>query len=358
MLRSAIKAEFGSNKAFAERARLSEGRVSQLIKGPESITAQSLEDVLRCFSDLSLQEAIYEAWVETFAPSPLYRLTRRQSEEQAHRLLKDRDQLVSAGRARQALCALEQLRIGLEDTECRFMVLRAIAETAMYLGRSTQAASAASELVEHAKRVAGPEWIARALWLLATVTRNNRISTPVQIAKAHENAADFAQSWNPPSAEARETARQIRAALDRDRALALLTINERTAVKPEHLASLITMLDRILATHMSSEARSMFLEVKGRVHLATGDLLATEDALAEVRSICGYVSYDHDTKTNILDGQFRRARGLEDHAEVTFKRALTNCYDVDDLHHAGVIEHFLSSQPPRAMGREVGRGVC
>lgn len=341
-LRTAIKAEFGTNKAFAERLRVSEGRVSQMIKGPESITAQSLDEILRCFTSLSRQQAIYEAWLETFAPCPLARLTRSESEDQAHKLLAELDPLVTSGQARQSLTALEVLRTPLKDLELRFWVLRAITETSMYLRRSEQAQRASSELRRQAQSAGDPEWIGRALWLEAIVAKNSPSTTFGMKAKRLDEAMMFVSAWNPADGPNRELARQMRSAVSRDRVIALIDLNERKPIDEVQFEQALQGLNTTLGREMSNANKALYLEVKARLLLAMNDIEGCEESLDEVYLSKGFVSYDHDSKTAILQGQLFMTRNIPQKATDVLETGLDRCYAADDLHHAGIIEGQLS----------------
>lgn len=343
VLRKAIKREFGTGKEFAAKSGVSEGRVSQLLSGTESLTAQTLEDILRSFSNLGDQERLHSAWVSTFAPSPLQGLEIREAQDSAYRLLQTRECLAAEGQAKESMKALQALKARVKDVELTFGILSASIELSLFLGRSEQARQFCATLIREATDKGEMAWIAQALWLTANVARAAPESSSARLAQSHDAARDFVSAWKPSSLEGRQKAIELRRTLIRDRALTLLALNERKPVPEPQLAKIAEDLERQLAaSDFRSETVAVFLEVKGRVLLSQGETIATEEVIEEASQIRAFVSPDHDIKSAILSGQLLLARGLPEKARAVLLDALDACYEVDNLHHARSIERILS----------------
>jgi|SRR5579871_1697671 len=108
-LRAVIKEEFGTSRAFAAALGVSEGRVSQLMSGAESIAASTLEEILATFESVGRQERVHQAWIASFAPSPLQVASAQESEAVASDLLHSFSELIARGKARTMLESLRQV---------------------------------------------------------------------------------------------------------------------------------------------------------------------------------------------------------------------------------------------------------
>lgn len=344
-LRRAIKQEFGTGKEFAARLGVSEGRVSQFLSGAESLTPQTLKDISSAFANLADQEDLHRSWVATFAPAPLHSLDRWDLEDAAHQLLASQTRLMASGRATQALNALQAIKPRIQDSNLRFTLQRSLIETALFLGRSQQAQRLAKELTATAKAENEMGWTAQGLWLEATADRTAPAIPVRKIAQTHDVAAQYLAAWSPLSKEAKELRTDLRSAIHRDRALTMLVIHEQRPVQRSDLDLVAQILDRFLDTDMRDERRAVFLEVRARVYLAKGDVLGTEDSVQEAQEVRGFVSADHEVKTNLLKGQLLFARGLPHQAETVLLEALEKCYQLDDHHHARSIERILNRNP-------------
>ncbi len=341
-LRRAIREEFGTAKEFALRLGVSGGRVSQILGEAESLTAKSLEDVLNAFPNLAHREAVHAAWVRTFAPSALQELSQSESTEEAWQLLQSKDRLMSEGLSRQTLAATEALRTRMRDREMRFELARASIELCLFLGRSAQARRLSEELTERAKENGEPGWIARGLWLQANAGRNSPEAQAREIAETHERALEFASAWSPRDLGQREVLKDVRQALSRDRALAILAIHERRPVGAGQLEQAVRGLETLLEQDLEPHRRSVFLEVRGRVCLALGDTLEADDVIEEAKTVQAFVSPDHEAKAGILKAQLLLSRGNRDQGTDLLVRLLDYCYRLDDLHHARALERILA----------------
>lgn len=345
VLLDAIKETYGSSKRFAEHAGMSEGRVSQMLSGKESLTAESLERVLRAFSDLGHQEAIYRAWIETFVPMPLQLHSDQTAQEQAYRLLESKDSLITQGLARQTLSAIEGLRPSIDDAEYSFKLLRASIELSLYLGRSAQARNLSQLLVKSATKSSNLRWIGRGLWLSASVARTDPWATAKHTVDTHERVAGFITAWSPTDSEDRDLAVEMKRTIARDRVLTVLALGERREVDSDELKRSNDRLRNRTTSDLPPDTLAVNHEVLARGYLALGDRVGAEDSLEEAKRVSSIVSFDHLAKVQVLKARFLLGGGLPHEAEQELTKTLTTCYDLDNLHHAGRIERLLAQIP-------------
>ena len=344
VLRTAIHEEFGSSKAFSIAIGLSPGRVSQIINGSESITAQTLEQVIEPFSESRHREAIHDAWISTYAPRPDSHLIRGQDvRESAVKLLSSMPELIARGQARKALSEIQLTKVKIKDNKLGFQLDRAQIELCLLLNRTSDAMTTAQSLTEKAREAHEPTWIARGLWLKAIAGRNSPSTSVQQMIRLHEDSAQFLASWNPTGDQAKADLLDMRQAVSRDRLLTLLAVAQRKPIKSELLESEIQMLGSFLECDLAPNTEAVFLEVKGRGQLVLGDVFGAEESIAKSSISKKEVSHNHDIRVRLLKAQFLLARGEKDQGRNILQQTLESCFEIDDLHHAAVIDRLLGT---------------
>ena len=332
-LRCAIKSAFRTSRSFAAALGVTEGRVSQLIGGAESITAATLEEVLAAFDDVGVQEALHAAWVRTYAPSPLTLTSSLEGEALAERLLARFSSVVASGNARSLLSSLRKAKSGVDEPELRFRIQRAVIDLALYLERPSLAIEGATLMLGEARNLASNGWIATALSSRASASRFDSKLPLAELIRMHEEFSGFMASWTPTVTE-QGMYEELRQGAIRDRGLTLLAALTQGKVKKETLRAGTEPLNRLARQLREPKDRAIALEVLGRLLVAEGALFAAEDVLDEVRAIRDSVSYDHAPKTKLLRAQILIARREFDGANELLREAIEACWEIDDIHHA------------------------
>jgi plasmid maintenance system antidote protein VapI len=345
VLRGAIKQCFGTSRAFAGVLGVTEGRVSQILSGAESIAAPTLEEILAAFQDIGVQDQIHEAWVNTFAPSPLNLTSELESEALARRLLDGFSELVGGGKARPLLSSFGGMIPSLADPDLRFRVLRAETDLALFLDRPTLARDISLMMLREAKEAQSNKWIATALFTLATSARLDRGLTTPHLLKYHDDFSQFMGAWTPKPDEL-PAFEQLSQAAIRDRGLALLLAAESGKASPNGLNAVTDPIRKMIKSLQSPSDRAIALEVLGRLLTAQGALFAAEDTLEEASSTVQDVSYDHRPKTRILNARIRIARRELDEANELLLSVIEVSYEIDDIHHGSIGERLRTRLLP------------
>lgn len=346
-LRSAIREAFGTNRVFALKLGVSEGRVSQLLNGTESITAQTLDELLPCFTDIGTQTRLHQAWVDTFAPSPFHRLQGLEAEHRAHQLLANSASLVSTGNARWVLSEARSLLSPQLPLETYFQLNRLAIDIALFLQLPSLAIQLANGLIERGKEKSEPAQIATALYTLANASRTIRGMRPEELIRIHSDAVSFLASWTPAGTSPIRD--ELSRALRRDRVLTLLAISEHQPLDPETLRTEQRALNRILLNLSDEKDLALAREVNARLLVAEGQVFEAEEVLEKVTGVKLSISADYPSKAKITAGRILLRRMETEGAIALLDSALEDCLKVDDLHHAQVIEGLtyktLSAQP-------------
>lgn len=191
VLRSAIRSEFGTAKEFARALGVTEGRVSQIVSGPESVNPQTLTSILRAFHSLTLQEMVHAAWSQEFAPLPS-KLAASNPDQVIREVsgLKERTPTRALGLLSAARSAAEEA-----------IDWQILAEQEVFLNLRLTKHGPAYALVQTMYRRA----LARgdrgdmltALWMKGNVVRNIPGVPLKSIANSHDEAVAFASAWSP-----------------------------------------------------------------------------------------------------------------------------------------------------------------
>lgn len=341
VLREAIRSEFGSSKAFARHVGISESRTSQLLSGQEIASAPTLEYLLDAFSSVAVQARIQEAWVRSYAPSPVERIDHRDGPTYAICFLDSIPALTASGRSRPALRTVENLAVSVGDQDIRFRLARAAVELALVLDMPVKARQWARTLAGEAKRAQELGWVAWGLYLDMTVSRATALTSPGGAVKAYREFQTFLAAWDPSSDDGRAIRCDLRGAAIRDQALTALTLFERNPGYADALRDAVSRLDRFVGPGIDPVGQPIFLEVSGRLHLALGHIGETEDRWEGAETFKRHMAPMQAIKADILRGQIMVANGNRHGAEFHLLRTLDRAYDLDDLHHARVIERLL-----------------
>ncbi|MBS1712971.1 MAG: helix-turn-helix transcriptional regulator [Armatimonadetes bacterium] len=333
-LRIAIKEEFGTNKEFARAMGVSEGRVSQILKGSEVLTSVTLDAVLASFSNLGRQERIHAAWIDTYAPGPMQGENLLDTESQ-ETFLQSLPELIQAGRSREVLQRLLEVRSYVEDTQRWMHLSRATTELALRLERPSVAFGVAQELYGRATDLGELGWAATGLWTAAIALRNMPHLPAADTIQGHERAVEFLGQWSPPNPTLKRDATQ---ALQRDRALTLIAVAEKRSIPLEQFSHEHKILQASLTRIEDPTALAIGTEVLARLSLAAENLFLAEEELESSQTF--HPSAEHSIKGAILRAKIEHGRRDSPYRD-TLTSALEEAWCTDDLHHVQVIERLL-----------------
>ncbi|HEY3780313.1 MAG TPA: hypothetical protein VGL56_04460 [Fimbriimonadaceae bacterium] len=337
-LQAAVRVEFGSNKEFAKALGVSQGRVSQLIRGPEDVNTPSLVKILVAFQTRGLQERVHEAWIRQFAPLPIQAVTDLEPEK----LLSTIHTLGVDGLPTRALAHAKEWRHQVDDPAAWQALTRQIVEINLRLTKVSGAVSALDEMQKRALARGDKENLMTALWMSGLVLRTLDHVTVHTLDRAHQEAVTFAEAHKPASGKALEEWETIRAVLDRDFALHVLALNERKPLKREALEEAAKLVERSIQTGTSEVFRPYGLEVKARLEAAMGQLFKAEETLAELESSGLPEGSEIREKADLTAARIKALRGERDEAEAVFEAIAEDCFERLNLHHHRVADQLLA----------------
>lgn len=334
-LKSEIKSEFGTNKNFAKKLAVTEGRVSQILSG-EIVSPYTLDLILRCFSSLARRQTLYDSWERSFAPRPV--LSFEASSDHIEQLVGEANSLKATGKARQLVQALESTLGQVADVRLRFMILEEAAATSLYLGRTANALRLIDVLQHGAGCLDEKGWIGKALYLRANAIRTMTPISQKLVLKSHEDAISYARSYSEYST----TCRLLVESLERDRALTISLLGDGKSIDESLVNSTLASLDRGISRTEDIAGRLLWLEARIRLLLAAGKTFEAEETFEEIDSIRGDETADFSAKEKISRGNYLLARGETEEAELILLAALDECLQTDNLHHRSRLESLLS----------------
>lgn len=338
-LRGAIKRAFGTNREFAKQLGVSEGRVSQVLSGTESITAQTLDQLLACFRNLGDQERLHQSWVQTFAPSPLVQVGSWELEIRAEDLLASLPELMAIGRSRQLLDEIQRLATSELSQELRFRLSEAGVRLALFLQRPSVALQLSRKQIEMGQEADEPAWVSFGRYAGANASRIISSLPSEDLIRFHQEALDSLESLS--GKKALVLGQDLRVALRRDRVLTLLTIAERYPVESDHLKAELSGIER-LAQSQEGPSLALALEVKARLQAALGQSFQAEETLEAITGTKISISADYPAKTRITAARVLLCRGEVEAAGELLQTALQDCLAIDNLHHAAVIDGLMA----------------
>ncbi len=336
-LRGAIRAVYGTNQRFAVELGVSEGRVSQLIRGPESIRSQTLKRILAVFEDSTVREQIHRAWVAEFA-SP----SDAMSESQTTLSVLERVERVGLGiSARRALeLSVRQRRIE-QDPRLKHQLLAKVVQLYLRLDHSAHALRAVQQLEREARADGDPLDIMAAMWLRGNALRTVEPTRVSDIIESHVAAITYADAVKPSGGERLRIWKRLRSELERDFALHVVKIQAVARVNESKLQAAYTAANHAIAEAMDESAVWIGLEVRARVEITLGRLSDAEDTLEEIKQMRGIKPAELDEKAALTQARLLLAQGETTHAEALLRRIAAKCLEVEDLHHFRIADQHL-----------------
>lgn len=336
-LRAALRAEFGSSRAFAQALGVSEGRVSQIIGGPEDINTQTLAKVLSGFSSGALIERVHAAWMHEFAPLPDVFTESVEPDW----LFREIDRLWQSGNPKRGLVIAEQQRLVAKDPHVWQELSERIALISLRLNRPGKALAVLGDMEERARRDDDRVNLLTALWMRGSALRSVEGISPRQLEEAHRRAVELASSWQPRG-EGRERWQVKQMELHRDFALHALTIAERSSRAQEALVHGLRSAEQAVKMHDEGAAICLGLEVRARLEVASGQLFKAEETLDEAETLGKGGVHELWEKVRLTRARILLARGENDGAAREFRVIADECFAAANLHHFRVADQLLA----------------
>lgn len=337
-LKSAIREEFGTSKAFAAKLGITPGRVSQILKGPEDISTPTLVNILSAFSSHGIQERIHAAWVREFAPLPktsIRDLEPDEALEKIHRLGVD-------GLPTRALAFAESWKAGATDPELLQALSRQVVEISLRLTRVAKAAQGLNEMKEVAAQNSEEPDIFTALWMKCLVLRALDRIPAKELLRAFEDARCYAESIRTKSTSSREKWLKQRAILDRDFALHILALTEQRKVPQEALNLAVKLINKSIEEGPDPVFTPYGLEMRARIEVAQGHLVKAEDTLDELQELGLPEGAELWEKAEFTRARILVERGELDEAISILERVSEDCFTRMNLHHHRKADQLLA----------------
>lgn len=337
-LRRAIKSEFRSNKEFAKALGVSEGRISQIVNGPDAVDADTLERILKPFTSFALQYEIHEAWVREFAPLP----STESLLGDGIRTLEEVHRLSVAGLPTRALALAKQGRKHASDPMLWQDFTEHIVQIDLRLTKTSAALAEIKIMEERAHSGDEPAHLVTALWMKGLAARSLDFVDIGQLIGVHQAAAEFTQAWNPRGSHD-QAFRQLRQAeLERDYALHILVINDRNPVHRDLLDLALQSVQHSIERTKGSKAGLLGLEIRARIECAMGHYFKAEDTLDDLEGDGLDVSTETVEKSLLLRSRILAGRGEIEAASRGFSQVATYCFERMNLHHFRIADRELA----------------
>ncbi|MBS1714910.1 MAG: hypothetical protein JST30_11305 [Armatimonadetes bacterium] len=336
VLRDAIKEEFGTNLEFARAAGKTQGRISQVINGPEFPDANTLSWVLETFVSFKLRERIREAWVRDFAAPRLDSDWLDGGDAVLSRIneLAEQD-------PRLALRFAEQLRTRLDDPEAWQQATERVVHLRLRLASPGTAAVVISEMERQATVRDDPLDLLTSLWMRGNVLRNLENVPADTLLKTHQKAVQFADAFTPSDRSGRERWLNRKAQMDRDFALHMLSFHERKPLSEHDLQLALRAVEDSIRDGDDPAFYYMGMEVRARVELAIGWVVKAEDSIDEIRA----QGLKHGTevieKTELTRAKILIARNEKERALERLVKISAYCLERTNLHHYRTADQLI-----------------
>jgi transcriptional regulator with XRE-family HTH domain len=280
-LRAAIKIEFRTQVAFAEAMFVDKSRISQLISGREIPTPQTLDRILRAFSDLGLQDRIHAAWIRSCAPLPGAENLRDYGEE----LIPQIRRLIDHGNPLRAL-EIAYARRQLESPRNPFWLRLSeeIIEAHMKLREYGTALLRLEEVKDRATELQDMGGLVTAAWMKSTTFRAMDMPRQTQANAALREAMQLMGAWKPQSEGDRELYQNRKTALLRDTGLGALYEAGNGQMDSELYKLATNSIEKSMGVMESTPIELAGRQLQMRVELAAGHIFKAEELLEELAS--------------------------------------------------------------------------
>ncbi|MBX3119694.1 MAG: helix-turn-helix domain-containing protein [Fimbriimonadaceae bacterium] len=285
-LRLLARRRYASLAAFSAVAGLSPGRISQIVKGTyPNLSYQTLETLLRAFPDIAEKEALYQAWIRDYAPSPIETElpTAGATDDEIWGFLECRNSLYELGKignVRDATGSLwHELAHQPSRQELAYHCGKIHVETSSHTERHRQAIHVSRELQNLATSAYEPAWVASALWQEAISTYPVDPDSPRYSRSAMSRLGRYLSDWQPRTDRERSLHRTLFQTYLRDRLIALEELYRHGVRNRSLLEYQLAALQSVLPEIEIGVDFKGTKEVEARALIALGRLDEASDAL-------------------------------------------------------------------------------
>lgn len=338
-VRAAIKAEFGTNQDFARHLGVSKGRISQIIRGPETIGHEALERVLRGFSSSAWQQSIQAAWVRDFI-----RIEQHPEESlELDELLLKIHHLNASGLPYQAIQLAEEQRQLVGDLIAWTSLTVQIIQTSLRVGQTSKATENVIELQRRAMEWNEVDHLFAARWLKGLVLQSLPRMRVRETYEFHRETLRFGETNLQNQGVVSENLLPMVASLERDIALFLTKRFEKGEIDQEAVKAANARIDRSIQLGESESFKAYGLEARSRYFAAIGKVAAAEDALDELESVGLQDGSDLWEKSQITKAKILTHRGESEEALHLYHEISLRALEKVNLHHHFAAEMLASS---------------
>ncbi|MBI5708231.1 MAG: helix-turn-helix transcriptional regulator [Armatimonadetes bacterium] len=360
-LRTLIRERFGTQARLAHELGVDASWITKVVRGSqEGLSYSSLQRILEAFSRPSDKDLLYEAWRESFAPSPTELAPSIwDGDERIYGYCGTVPELISAGKAIVAFRALQPIWSALQTRPARsegaLRVGHSLVDVANQLDRPSVSLEVAAKMREIAllKRELG--WVATALGLESVSLRHLR---PRRLAIAEGSFHRFGaylQDWQPVSVEGRSRRTGLVRALSRDQLLVGLDAVQEGTREAEGLALRITNLESQLRDTPEGPELGLASEVLARTLVASGQLERAARALTTAARHTD--SRANEVKVLICRAQLHIADGQLGEVEALLGKAAGFADEWTLIHHRHKIAEINRSLNARHSDRYILRRI-
>lgn len=338
-LRSAIKIEFGTQKAFAEALFVDKSRISQLISGREIPSPQTLESLLKAFTDWSLRERVYAAWTRACQTLPDI----DELMDAGAAIIGQIRRLIDSGQPIKALKLAYKRRAAEPFTSKLWLELsEEIVEGHLKLREYGTALRQLALIKSRAAELHDLGGVVTASWMSASAFRALDMSTDPLALQAEQDANAAFASWKPVTEEDRALKDNRYTALARDFGLGIL---HRSGFQPLDQAQY--ELARGAVDKSMTKLDSTAIELAGkqvllRLELAAGHVFKAEEILEELVSKNPASSSHEAAKLDQVRAEILLARGQREEAIELLESLSRNTLSRMNLHLQGRLQRTLA----------------
>ena len=343
-LRALAREEYGNQAAYARRLSIDPSRITQLVRGlDERPTYPLIETLMGGFALAESKQRLYEAWLASYAPSPLDQATPEpwDSDEQIQHFAWQMYVLVPAGRSLSVFQSLQRLWRALEPDPRRFrsalLVGRTLCEISYDLDRPLVGFGVSQRMLRIAQSASDAEWMAMSWWLESLAVR---LSYPDQIDRADRllgHLASFLSDWNPTGVGKSKRAEMIQA-VKRDAVLIGWTAeSQRKESAQSMIGHRVQPLQDSIPSLENPLSVGLAYEAVARAQLLVGSFDDAAESLAAGQAAMGNASPQNQLKFLISELRLRLATNEHRHLWDRYSAGL----DLADAHGLVHYRHRL-----------------
>lgn len=324
--RASIELEFRTQAEFARACGLSEGRISQIKRGAETPTAETLSKILKAFSSWALQERVHSAYVREFALLPPLPETIDDC------VIPQIRALIDAGSARRAIKVAQQIRRQLPPSDHLWQRLsEEILEAQLKVEEHGSALRTLNQMLVRGKSVGKMGSIVTGFWQKSLILRAMPRSDARLMISSHQQAVDLLSVWKPADEDEAKTILNRRSALSRDHALNILRATNGVLSNEARESALRavdyseSLIDDEVVPFFSADAKAR-IEIAAQNPFAAEEWIDTMDQLKHLGGIHGQI------KRMKLEAETLELRKRFDEATEVLLKASRLALDHTQLH--------------------------